>query len=87
MAPALDDFPDLQVRSAEEKRVRDESSGALPRRPFSFTEQKLSWGGKRPRGSRERAPVNIQFEPKDNYEEALQQLPSNFAINFEARIA
>ena len=33
-------------------------------------------GRKRPRGSRERAPVHVQCEPKDNDEVAHQQLPS-----------
>ena len=52
-----------------------------------FHEAEAAVGGKRPRGSRERAPVYVQFWPKDNDEVALQQLPSNFAIHFEARMA
>ena len=43
--------------------------------------------GKMPRGSSERAPVYVKFKPKDSDEVALQQLPSNFVINFEERMA
>ena len=46
-----------------------------------------SVGGKRPRGSRERAPVHVKWESKDNDKVAHQKLPSNFAISFEARLA
>ena len=53
------------------------------RRLFTFTRQKLPWGKNRPRGSRERAPVNVQCEPKDNDKVAHQKLPST--ISFEAR--
>ena len=42
----------------------------------------------RPRGSCERAPVYVRCEPNDNDKVvAHQQLPSNFAISFEARLA
>ena len=44
-------------------------------------------GGKRTRGSRERAPVYVQCEPKNNDGVALQQLPINFAMSFEDRLA
>ena len=50
-------------------------------------EEEASVGGKRPRGSRERALVHVQCEPKDNDEVAYQRLPSNFAISFEERLA
>ena len=40
-------------------------------------------GINRPRGSRERAPVYMQCEPKANDEVAHQQLPSNCSISFE----
>ena len=40
-------------------------------------------GGKRPRGSRERAPFYVQCEPKDCGEVAHQQLPSDFAISYD----
>ena len=52
-----------------------------------FHEEEAAMGGKRPRGSRERAPDYVQCEPKDNDEVAYQQLPSNVAIGFEARMA
>ena len=52
-----------------------------------FHEAEASVEKNRPRGSRERAPVYVQCEPKDNDEVANQQLPSNFAISFEARMA
>ncbi len=32
-------------------------------------------------------PVDVQCEPENNDEVALQQLPSNFAISFEDRLA
>ena len=41
----------------------------------------------RPPGPRERAPVYVQIEPKDNDEVAHQQLSSHFEISFEARMA
>ena len=41
----------------------------------------------RPRGSRERAPIYVQCEPKNSDEVANQQLPINFAMIFEAKIA
>ena len=44
-------------------------------------------GINRPRGSRERAPVYVQCEPKANDEVAHQQLPSYFAISFEGGLA
>ena len=50
-------------------------------------EAEAAVGGKRPRCSSERAPVYVQCEPKDNDELAHQQLPSNYAISFEARMA
>ena len=50
-------------------------------------EEKLSWGKNRSRGSRERAPVYVKCEPKVNDGVAHQQLPSKFAISFEAKIA
>ena len=50
-----------------------------------FHEAESSVGEKRPRGSRERAPVYVQCEPKENDEVAHQVLPSNFVISFEAR--
>ena len=53
-------------------------------RPSLISRGRSCRGGKRPRGSRERAPVYVQCEPKDNDEVAHQQLPSNFAISFEA---
>ena len=94
---ALDEFPALQVRSAEgTRRIRVESGirlmtyksrGRRFARPFSLDEAGASVGEKRLRGSREQAPVNVQCEPKDKDEVAHQQLPSNFAISFEARMA
>ena len=65
---------------------------ALPDRNFGFEVRLLSrgrscLGGKRPRGSRERAPVYVKFEPEVNEGVALQKLPSNFAISFEDRSA
>ena len=44
-------------------------------------------GISRLRGSRERAPVYAQFEPKAIDEVAPQKLPSNFAISFEDGLA
>ena len=44
-------------------------------------------GINRPSGSRGRAPLYVQFEPKDNDEVAHQQLPRIFAASFEARVA
>ena len=53
-----------------------------------FHEAEAAVGKKnRPRGSREKAPVYVQCEPKDNHKVAHQQLPSNFAISFEERMA
>ena len=52
-------------------------------RRFLLHQEEAAVGGKRPRGSQERAPVHVQFEPKDNDEMAHLQLPSNFAISFE----
>ena len=46
----------------------------------------LLWEEKAPWLSRASA-CNVQFQPKDKYEVALQQLPRNFGINFEARMA
>ena len=56
-------------------------------RSFPLHEAEAAVGGKRPRGSREGAPVHVQYEPKVNDEVAHQHLPSNFAISFEARLA
>ena len=56
-------------------------------RPFPLHEAEAYVGGKRPRGSRERALVHVQCEPKDNDEVEHQQLPSNFALSFEERLA
>ena len=53
----------------------------------SLYEAEAAVGESRPRGSRERAPVYVQFEPKNNDEVALQQLSSFFSISFEARMA
>ena len=44
------------------------------------------WEEKAPWLSRASA-CYVKFEPKDNDEVALQQLPIKFAINFEARMA
>ena len=52
-----------------------------------FHEAAASVRKKRPRGSRERAPVYVQCEPKENDEVAHRQLLRNFAISFEARMA
>ena len=49
------------------KSFREQNGGeTCPAVAFSRTE--ASEGGKRkkPRGSRERAPVHVQYEPKDN---------------------
>ena len=66
------------------------------RRPFTFTRQKLPW--KKKTGPvalvrehlfqfvREHLFEYMQCEPKDNDEVAHQQLPSNFAISFEAKM-
>ena len=51
-----------------------------------FHEAEAAGGKNRPRGSREREPVYVDCEPKDNGEVAHQKLPRNFAISFEARI-
>ena len=48
-----------------------------------FNKAEASVGGKRPRGSREREPVYVYCEPKDNDEVAHQQLPRNFAISYD----
>jgi hypothetical protein len=56
-------------------------------RPSLISRGRSCRGGKRPRGSRERAPVYVQCETENNDEAALQQLPSNFAISFEDRLA
>ena len=61
------------------------SPDGFPGRPLHEAEAAV--GENRPRGSRERAPIHVQFEPKDNNEVALQKLTSNFAIRFEARMA
>ena len=58
----------------------------LPETAVHFHEAEAPVGKNRPRGSRERAPVYVKCEPKDNDEVAHQQLPSNFAISFEARV-
>ena len=42
---------------------------------------------RRPRDSRDRAPVNVQREPKDSDGVAHQQLQSSFAITYEDRMA
>ena len=47
-----------------------------------FHETEASVGKNRPRGSRERAPVNVQCKLKENDEVAHQQLPST--INFDS---
>jgi len=52
-----------------------------------FHETEASVEKNRPRDSRERAPVYVKCEPKDNDGVAHQQLPSNFAISSEARMA
>ena len=53
-----------------------------------FTRKKLLWEQKGPVAlARERAPVYVHFKPKDIDEVAHQQLPSIFAISFEARMA
>ena len=51
-----------------------------------FHEAEAAVGKKKPRGSRERAPVCVKCEPKDN-DELAHQLPSNFSVSFEARMA
>ena len=56
-------------------------------RPSFISRGRSSCEGKMPRGSRERALVYVQCEPKNNDEVALQQLPSNFAISFEDMFA
>ena len=99
---ALDVSPSLKVRSVEgTRRIRVESWSrvmtcqkhltVLSRRRFapaiSFHEEEAAVGGKRPRGSRERVPVHVQCEPKDNDEVAHQQLLSDFAMSFEERLA
>ena len=53
--------------------------------PFPLHEAGASVGGKMPYGSRERAPVHVQCEPKGNDKAAHKELPSNFAISLEAR--
>ena len=58
---------------------RSEFFIALPDRIFKV--RSLTRRGKRPLGSRERAPVYVQCEPKNDDEVALQQLPSNFAMS------
>ena len=60
---------------------------AMAVRPSLISRGRSCRGGKRPRGSRERAPVYVQCEPKNNDEVALRQLPSNFAISLEGRLA
>ena len=52
-----------------------------------FHEAEAAVEKNRPRGSRERAPVHVQCGPKDTDAVAHQQLPSNFAVSFEARMA
>ena len=52
-----------------------------------LNEAEATVGGKRPRGSSERAPVYVQYEPKNNDEVGHKQLPSIFAISFEERAA
>ena len=56
-------------------------------RPFPLHEAEASVGGRKPRGSRERAPVQVKCEPEDNDRVANQQLPSDFSISSQARIA
>ena len=84
---ALDDSPTLQVRSVEGTRLQMTRMAVCPAVPFQEAEAKAAVGEKRPRGSRERAPVNVQCKPKDNDEIAHQQLPSNFEISLEGRLA
>ena len=52
-----------------------------------FYEAEAAVGKNRPCGSRKRAPVYVKCEPRDNDRVAHQQLPSDFAISFEARTA
>ena len=95
---ALDDFPTLQVRSAEgTRRIRVESRsrvityqcrGGRFARPFPLDEAEAAVGGKKPRGSRERTPVDVKCEPKDNDGVAHHQyFPSDSAISIEGRLA
>ena len=61
---------------------------AFRRRPITFTRQKLPWRKKTGPVAlaREHLFTYVQCEPMDNDEVAHQQLPSNFAISFEARM-
>ena len=52
-----------------------------------FHEAEADVGKIRPRGSREQALGYLLCKPKESDEVALQQLPSYFAISFEARMA
>ena len=57
------------------------------RRPFTFMRQKLPWEKTGPVAlAREHLFTYVQCEPKDSDEVAHQQLPSNFAISFEAKM-
>ena len=87
LPPALDDFPALQVRNVKEKDLFELSPRRRVAPAVHFHEAEAAVGEKRPRGSLEQAPVYGEFEPKDNDEVAHQQLPSKFAISFEARMA
>ena len=51
------------------------------------TRRKLPWEEKRPRGSREREPAHVRCEHNESDGEAHQQLPKNFAISSEERLA
>ena len=76
--------PDLS-----ETAVHFHESEAAVGKTLSSTGPPDGGGAKnRPRGSREREPVHVKYAPNDNDEVvAHQQLSSNFAITFEARMA
>ena len=67
------------------------ASTCTPRRrlalPFPLHEAGAAMGGKRPRGSRERALLNVKSGPKDSGDMAHQQLQCSFSISFEELLA